>query len=66
MDENWTGSIVAALHVNRIKQIELAKELNVTVQYVSMVLNGKKESRGMKERMEAAIDAIVERRAGQQ
>lgn len=63
MAENWTGGIVAALHTHRIKQSELAQELGVTAQYVSMVLNEKKESKGMKERMEAAINAIVERRA---
>ena len=66
MAENWTGDIVAALHVHKIKQSELAQELDLTIQYVSMVLNGSRDPKGMKERMEAAINAIVERRASQQ
>lgn len=66
MAENWTGDIVAALHVHRIKQSELAQELNLTIQYVSMVLNGSRDPKGMKERMQAAINAIIERRSSQQ
>ena len=62
MEEAWTGRIVGLLHTHRIKQAELARELGVTAQYVSMVLNGKKSSKGIDERMEAAIQSINERR----
>lgn len=65
MTENWTGGIVATMHTHRIKQSELAQEMGLTFQYVSMVLNEKRQPKGMKERMEAAIDAIIERRANQ-
>lgn len=65
MVESWTGGIVAAMHTHRIKQTELAKEMGLTFQYVSMVLNEKRQPKGMKERMEAAINAIVERRSVQ-
>ena len=58
----WTGRIVGLLHTHRITQAELAAELGLTPQYVSMVLNGKKSSKGIDERMEAAIQAINERR----
>ena len=60
----WTGRIVGLLHTHRITQAELAAELGLTAQYVSMVLNGKKSSKGIDERMEAAIQAIIERRQG--
>lgn len=63
MVEAWTGSIVGLLHTHKIKQTELAREMGVTAQYVSMVLNGKKNPKDAKERMEAAINAIVERRS---
>lgn len=66
MAENWTGEIVAAMHTHRIKQSELAQEMGLTFQYVSMVLNEKRQPKGMKERMEAAIDAIIDRRTGGQ
>ena len=62
MTKEWTGHIVGLLHTHRITQTELARELGVTAQYVSMVLNGKKSPKGIEERMEAAIQVINERR----
>jgi transcriptional regulator with XRE-family HTH domain len=62
MAEEWTGHIVGLLHTYRITQAELAAELGVTAQYVSMVLNGKKSPKGIYERMKAAIQAITDRR----
>ena len=66
MEKEWTGRIVGLLHMHRITQAELASELGITAQYVSMVLNGKKTSKGIDERMERAIYAIVDRRNGNQ
>ena len=60
MAEEWTGHIVGLLHTHRITQAELAAELGVTAQYVSMVLNGKKNPKGIYERMISAIQAINE------
>ena len=62
MSKQWTGRIVGLLHMHRITQVELASEMGVTAQYVSMVLNGKKSPKGIEERMDAAIVAITERR----
>jgi DNA transposition AAA+ family ATPase len=62
MSAEWTGRIVGLLHTHRITQTLLAKEMGVTAQYVSMVLNGKKTSKGIEDRMESAIYAIVERK----
>jgi DNA transposition AAA+ family ATPase len=62
MVEEWTGRIVGLLHTHRITKAELASEMGVTAQYVSMVLNGKKSAKGIQERMESAIQAIVDRR----
>jgi transcriptional regulator with XRE-family HTH domain len=62
MSTEWTGRIVGLLHTHRITQTELAAELGLTAQYISMVLNGKKTSKGIDERMEAAIQAILDRR----
>ena len=47
MTQEWTGRVVGLLHTHRITQAELAFELGLTAQYVSMVLNGKKSSKGM-------------------
>lgn len=64
MAEEWTGRIVGMLHTHRITQGELAAEMGLTAQYVSMVLNGKKSPKGISERMETAIQAIADRRTG--
>ena len=62
MSTEWTGQIVGLLHTHRITQAELASEMGLTAQYVSMVLNGKKSPRGIQGRMEATIQVIVDRR----
>ena len=62
MPAKWTGDVVAALHTNRISQKDLAAKMGVTVEYVSMLLNGKKTVNGMRERMMTAIKAIKEER----
>lgn len=64
MPNDWTGRIVGLLHTHRITQVELASELGLTAQYISMVLNGKKTSKGIDARMENAIQAIIARRNG--
>ena len=66
MANEWTGHIVGLLHMHRIKQTELASELGLTAQYISMVLNGKKTSQGIDKRMESAIQSILDRRNGKQ
>lgn len=62
MTKEWTGRIVGLLHTHRITQAELAREMGLTAQYVSMVLNKKKTPKGIDERMEAAIEAIIAQR----
>lgn len=62
MTKEWTGRIVGLLHTNRITQAELARELGLTAQYVSMVLNGKKSPKGIEDRMVAAIESILNSR----
>ena len=59
---NWTAVIVGRLHAERITQRELARELDVTEEYVSAILNGKREPVGIRERMDSAIDSIVARK----
>ena len=66
MEKEWTGRIVGLLHMHRITQAELASEMGLTAQYISMVLNGKKTPKGIDERMDVAIQAIVDRRNNKQ
>ena len=63
MPAQWTGDLVGKMHCNRIMFEDLANELGITRAYVSMILNGKKDPKGMQEKMENAVDAIIQRRA---
>lgn len=62
MVEKWTGRLVGKMHNERITYDELAEELGVSKPYVGMILNGKRNPPGAKERLEQAVDAIVEKR----
>lgn len=57
MPAQWTAEIVGILHANRIKQTELAAQMGVTPEYLSMVLNGKREPAGAEQK---ARDALAE------
>lgn len=58
----WTGVLVGKMHNEQVSNIELANELGFTVEYVSMVLNGRKKPANAKERFNRAFVAIIERR----
>lgn len=62
MPEKWTGRLVGRLHNERITYEELANELGVTKAYISMILNGARKPEGIKDRMEAAVSSIIERK----
>lgn len=60
--EKWTGRLVGRMHNERIDAKELAAEIGVTPAYISMILNGKRNPPGARERLEKAINAILEKR----
>ena len=43
VNEPWTGHVVGRMHTYGIKREELASRCGYTPQYLSMLLNGKKE-----------------------
>ena len=63
MTKKWTGNLVGLLHDNRISRTELAKELDVTREYVSMVLNGHREPEGAEEKFTAALNRLIKRKS---
>lgn len=63
--DSWIANAVGKMHVNKISNIDVAKKLNFTVEYVSMILNGKKTPKDAETRIMSAIDEIIaERNAG--
>lgn len=61
----WIGDFVGRMHRNRITITQLAQEVGVTREYLSMVLNGHREPDGIEQRLNRALDNIVEQRVAQ-
>ena len=57
----WIGDFVGRMHRHRITITQIAQEMEVTREYVSMILNGHREPAGISDRMNAALDRIIER-----
>lgn len=58
LPEAWMGELVGRMHNAGIQQKDLAKEMNCTKAYVSMLLNGTKRPPMARERLETAFAAI--------
>ena len=62
MKDQWTGRLVGIMHCEGITRHELANELGVKKSYISMILNCDRKPPNAQQRLEAAVDAIIERR----
>ena len=58
----WTGELIGKMHVQCVTQDDLAKELDVSKAYISMLLNGRKASKHAEQKLNDAFRAIIERR----
>ena len=59
---NWIAEVAGKMHINRVTNIDVARKLDVTPQYISAILNGKKSPKGVEERITAAVDDIIAER----
>lgn len=62
MLEKWTGDLVGKMHNAEISCSDLAKELDVSLGYVSMILNGKRTPPNIQQRMEEAVDSLIRKK----
>lgn len=60
MPAQWTGDLVGQMHNNKITKKQLAEQMGVTPEYVSMVLNGHRTPAGAEETFCAAVNAIIQ------
>ena len=60
MPAQWTSDLVGQMHKYKITKKRLAIELNVTPEYVSMVLNGHRDPAGAEEKFRAALDKLIQ------
>lgn len=61
MPEKWTGRLIGVMHNNCITYEQLANEIGVNKAYISMILNGRRKPSGIQERLEGAVQRIIER-----
>lgn len=62
MPAQWTADVVGEMHLHRISKRQIAEQMGVTPEYVSMVLNGHREPEGAEARFKEALSQIIERR----
>ena len=56
----WIGDFVGRMHRHRVTITQIAQEMGVTREYVSMILNGHREPPGIQERLNEALDRVIE------
>lgn len=59
LNEPWTANVVGRMHLNGIKNDELAKKCGWTPQYISMVLNGKKRFSSKEAKEQARLTIFI-------
>lgn len=52
----WIAEVIGEMHIRKISKRQLAAELGMTPEYVSMVLNGHREPEGAEEKFRAALE----------
>ena len=62
MPQDWTAEVVAKMHTHRITGKCLAKMTGYSPEYISMVLNGHRDTKEAREKIEIALKEAEERR----
>lgn len=57
----WTGDLVGRMHRYKVTITQLAQQMGVTREYVSMILNGHRSPDGIEQRMNDALNILVEK-----
>ena len=57
----WIGEVVGRMHRHRITITQMAQEMGVTREYLSMILNGHREPPDIEKRLNDALDSVIEK-----
>ena len=60
MPAQWTAELIGEMHLNGVTKRQLAEQLGMTPEYISMVLNGHREPNGAEERFRTAVQEIIQ------
>ena len=58
----WIGDFVGRMHRNRVTITQISQEMGVSREYLSMILNGHREPQGAEQRMNDALDRVIEKK----
>ena len=58
----WIGDFVGRMHRHRVTITQVAQEMGVTREYLSAIMNGHREPKGVENRLNDALDSIIEKR----
>ena len=56
----WTADLVGQMHKHKISKTQLADQLGMTREYVSMVINGHRSPAGAEEKFRTALDELIQ------
>lgn len=59
MPAQWTADVIGEMHLNGISKRELAAEMGVTPEYISMVLNGHREPKNAEQTVRDALARLI-------
>jgi toxin-antitoxin system, antitoxin component, xre family len=59
MPAQWTGDVLAKMHIEKITSKRLAEHLGYSKEYVSMVLNGKREPKYAELIFRKGLDELI-------
>ena len=59
----WIGDFVGRMHRYRVTITQIAQEMGVTREYLSMILNGHREPTGIDKRMNEALDNLIQKQS---
>lgn len=59
MPQEWTAGVVARMHLAKLTTKQLANEAGYTPEYVSMVLNGHRDTETAKATILAALERLT-------
>lgn len=59
MSAQWTGDLIGKMHIRHIRRKDLAKQIGVTPEYVSKVLNGHCSPPDAERRFRTALDELI-------
>ena len=61
----WIGDFVGRMHRHKVTGAQIAEEMDVSREYISMILNGHREPNGIEQRMNDALDSLLKKQRSQ-